>query len=90
MVAALSNERDYERTIGENQSLSRKGRKQAAVEARELEGADIVVLDEIDEGVKRSRYENVPRQLAKALHIELCIRSRIRGVEFDLSGNEKA
>ncbi len=44
---------------------------------RVLEAADVIVLDEVDHGVKRTNYRNVARDLAQALHMNYAY-----GVEF--------
>jgi endonuclease/exonuclease/phosphatase family metal-dependent hydrolase len=46
-------------------------------ELAELQKADIVILDEVDDGVKRTRYRNVAQDLANALHMNYTY-----GVEF--------
>ena len=42
-----------------------------------LRGADVIVLDEVDLGMKRSKYRDVARDLATALHFNY-----VYGVEF--------
>ena len=46
-------------------------------ELQNLEGADVVILDEVDMGVKRTNYRNVARDLAVALDMNY-----VYGVEF--------
>lgn len=46
-----------------------------------LQGSDVVVLDEIDDGVARSNYENTPRELAKALRMNYAF--AVEFVELD-------
>ncbi len=46
-------------------------------ELENLRGADVVVLDEVDMGDKRTQYRNVTRELAEALHMNYAY-----GVEF--------
>jgi endonuclease/exonuclease/phosphatase family metal-dependent hydrolase len=47
----------------------------------ELQNADVVVLDEIDDGVARSSYENTPGELAKALRMNYAF--AVEFVELD-------
>ncbi|MGH9582067.1 MAG: endonuclease/exonuclease/phosphatase family protein [Bryobacteraceae bacterium] len=77
MLLALGDVSGYEAYVGANPKLTLKKRERAIGEARGLEGADIVVLDEVDDGVKRSGYRNVPRDIARALHMNYAY-----GVEF--------
>jgi len=46
-------------------------------ELQALQTADVIVLDEVDDGVKRTNYRNVARDLAEALHMNYAY-----GVEF--------
>jgi endonuclease/exonuclease/phosphatase family metal-dependent hydrolase len=46
-----------------------------------LQAADVIVLDEIDDGVARSNYENTPRELANALHMNYAF--AVEFVELD-------
>lgn len=77
MLGALGNLGDYEAYVNANPKLTLKQRRRAITEARELQGADIIVLDEVDDGVKRSGYRNVPRDVARLLHMNY-----VYGVEF--------
>ncbi|MGC2661991.1 MAG: endonuclease/exonuclease/phosphatase family protein [Bryobacteraceae bacterium] len=60
-----------------NPSMMESDLRRAADELNELNGADVVVLDEVDDGVKRTKYRNVARDLAKALNMNY-----VYGVEF--------
>jgi endonuclease/exonuclease/phosphatase family metal-dependent hydrolase len=69
MLAALSNLPEFEKLANENPRLRRKQRREAVQEARYLEDADVIVLNEVDKGVKRTGYRDVTRDLATALHM---------------------
>lgn len=51
--------------------------RQLAGELSELQAADIIVLDEVDDGVKRTGYRNVAKELAESLQMNY-----VFGVEF--------
>lgn len=55
------------------------GKQWATVEAqlRRLEEADVLILNEVDLGMKRTEYRDVARELAHALHMDY-----VYGVEF--------
>ncbi len=74
---ALTNAKSYLARARTNPSLKQRDLSRVADELRALNGADIVVLDEVDDGVKRTRYRNVARDLAKALDMNY-----VYGVEF--------
>ncbi|HZQ51043.1 MAG TPA: endonuclease/exonuclease/phosphatase family protein [Bryobacteraceae bacterium] len=46
-------------------------------ELEDLQAADVIVLDEVDDGVDRTKYHDVARDLANALHMNY-----VYGVEF--------
>jgi len=69
MRLALSDRQGYYQAARENPKLKRKALNRALAEVDNLQGADVIVLDEIDDGVKRSGYHNVPRDLAQLLHM---------------------
>ena len=46
-------------------------------ELQDLQAADVIVLDEVDDGVDRTKYHDVARDLANALHMNY-----VYGVEF--------
>jgi endonuclease/exonuclease/phosphatase family metal-dependent hydrolase len=52
-----------------NPSLKQRDVARLADELKELSAADVIVLDEVDDGVKRTKYHNVARDLARALHM---------------------
>lgn len=56
---------------------SRKKRAVLQNELQDLQRADVIILDEVDWGMKRSGYRNVARELAQALHMNY-----VYGVEF--------
>lgn len=77
-------ERDIEWALSGNTELLRNAEKVTAKkrrvlrdELKHLAASDVVVLDEVDMGEKRTNYRNVTRGLAKALHMNY-----VYGVEF--------
>jgi endonuclease/exonuclease/phosphatase family metal-dependent hydrolase len=69
MRDALSNLRAYQGAVRANPKAGRRLLRSASGEVRDLQGADIIVFDEIDDGVPRSGYQNVPRETAQLLHM---------------------
>jgi endonuclease/exonuclease/phosphatase family metal-dependent hydrolase len=69
MRDALSNLPAYRATVRANRKAGRKLLRRASDEARNLQRADIIVFDEIDDGVPRSGYHDVPRETAQLLHM---------------------
>ena len=47
---------------------SKRAQRRLASELRTFQGADVIVLDEVDRGVNRTNYRDVARSLAYALH----------------------
>jgi endonuclease/exonuclease/phosphatase family metal-dependent hydrolase len=60
-----------------NKSLKPADLTIVAEEVKELSTADLIILNEVDDGVKRTKYHNVARDLAKALDMNY-----VYGVEF--------
>jgi endonuclease/exonuclease/phosphatase family metal-dependent hydrolase len=60
-----------------NGHRGRKRLRKIREELRVLSSADVIVLDEVDDGVKRTNYRNVARDLAQALGMNYAY-----GVEF--------
>ncbi|MGA9939528.1 MAG: endonuclease/exonuclease/phosphatase family protein [Candidatus Acidiferrales bacterium] len=75
--AALTNTDDFER-LEANQGRISDARK-ALIESqlRDLQNVDVLVLNEVDMGMKRTEYRDVARELAAALHMNYAY-----GVEF--------
>lgn len=69
MLPALSNLDEYQALARQNPHLGSKRLRQAVEEARRLSQADVIVLNEVDDGVKRSGYHNVVRDIATRLHM---------------------
>lgn len=69
MWLAMADARGYYEQARFNPKLKPEKLKSALDQIRDLEGADVIVLDEVDDGVKRSRYHDVPRELAQHLHM---------------------
>lgn len=69
MLLALSDWRAYQKLAQKNPHLHTKDLKRAVEEARYLEDADIIVLNEVDKGDKRTGYRDVTRDLAERLHM---------------------
>ncbi len=69
MLLALSDLRGYEALARENPKLNPKRLRQAVEEARHLQAADVIVLNEVDHGVKRTGYHDVTRDIAMRLHM---------------------
>ena len=66
------------RFVGEASThLSRSAQKQLIQELHLLRSADVIVLDEVDDGMKRTGYRNVAQSLARELHFNYAY-----GVEF--------
>jgi endonuclease/exonuclease/phosphatase family metal-dependent hydrolase len=69
-----------EGALGDAAQANEHGRKRLRKirdELRVLASADVIVLDEVDDGVKRTNYRNVARDLAQALDMNY-----VYGVEF--------
>lgn len=69
MMLAFSNLDGFEELIRENPHLKNKAAENAVAQARHLEGADVIVLNEVDHGVNRTRYRDVTRDIAMTLHM---------------------
>lgn len=74
---ALADSNGYLAAARKNSSLKAQDISRVAQEIQQLEQADVVILDEVDDGVKRTKYRNVARDLATALHMNY-----VYGVEF--------
>jgi endonuclease/exonuclease/phosphatase family metal-dependent hydrolase len=69
MRLALGDARAFYAKVIQNPVLRPYELQRVMEEVRDLQSADILVFDEIDDGVKRSKYANVPRELAQMLQM---------------------
>lgn len=74
---ALTDAAGFMAAARKNQSLKPEDLSLVAEELKELSAADVIILDEVDDGVKRTKYHNVTRDLARALNMNY-----VYGVEF--------
>ncbi len=78
VVAALSGPEGFAKWIDlEKYPATSKEYAAAIDQARRLQEADVLILNELDWGVKRTDYRNVPKDLATALNMNYAY-----GVEF--------
>ncbi|HEU4796640.1 MAG TPA: endonuclease/exonuclease/phosphatase family protein [Pyrinomonadaceae bacterium] len=75
--AALANDQRYFRRLPYELRSSRFKLNEILDQAAKLSRADVIVLNEVDWGVKRTKYRNVARELATALQMNYAF-----GVEF--------
>lgn len=66
---ALANDPAFLERASKNPRLSEQQRNLLSEQLRTLHQTDLVILNEIDDGVDREHYHNVPRELAAALHM---------------------
>jgi endonuclease/exonuclease/phosphatase family metal-dependent hydrolase len=66
---ALSDSKGFLAAAQRNPSLKEASLSHLAEELHELAGADVLVLDEVDKGVNRTKYHDVARDLAIALNM---------------------
>jgi endonuclease/exonuclease/phosphatase family metal-dependent hydrolase len=66
---ALADSKAFMEAARKNPALKAKNLRRAVTELQELGEADVIILDEVDDGVKRTRYHDVARDLAKALNM---------------------
>jgi endonuclease/exonuclease/phosphatase family metal-dependent hydrolase len=69
MMLAFSDLNGFEALARENPRLKQKTLSNAVGEARYLQSADVIVLNEVDHGVNRTRYRDVTRDIAMTLHM---------------------
>ena len=74
---ALTDTDDFRRLIQANKPISDGRWRKAATELAELQRADILILNEVDLGTKRTGYADVSRELADATGMNYAF-----GVEF--------
>ena len=75
--AAVTNTEDFERLAASEGRLSDSRKALIESQLRDLQDADVLVLNEVDRGMKRTEYRDVARELAAALHMNYAY-----GVEF--------
>lgn len=75
--AALSGPAEFERIAQLRSGLGEARKKRIDQQLLELEDADVVVLNEVDWGMKRTDYRDVAKELASALEMNY-----VYGVEF--------
>jgi endonuclease/exonuclease/phosphatase family metal-dependent hydrolase len=69
MMLAFSDLKGFEALARENPRLKDKTIEKAVEEARYLQSTDVIVLNEVDHGVNRTRYRDVTRDIAMTLHM---------------------
>jgi hypothetical protein len=75
--AALTSTDDFERLAPDQGRLSNARKALIEAQLRDLQNVDVLVLNEVDMGMKRTEYRDVARDLASALHMNYAY-----GVEF--------
>lgn len=75
--AALTNDQRFFRRLPAAARSSRFNLAQILEQARELSRADIIILNEVDWGLKRTNYRHIARELAGAMRMNYAF-----GVEF--------
>lgn len=74
--SALTDTNDFERLAGEIQ-VGVDQRALVESQLSSIQNADVLVLNEVDSGMKRTEYRDVARELAVALHMNY-----VYGIEF--------
>lgn len=77
VALALADPKGFMDAARKNPSIKLNELSSVAQELKELSLADVIILDEVDDGVKRTKYHNVVRDLAQALNMNY-----VYGVEF--------
>ncbi len=77
LKAAMTNDQRFFRRLPAIERPSKFNLAQILEQARELSQADIIVLNEVDWGLKRTNYRNVVKDLAAAMRMNYAF-----GVEF--------
>jgi endonuclease/exonuclease/phosphatase family metal-dependent hydrolase len=75
--AALTDTHEFEKLAGRQRPISDARWEQIEKQLHDLQNADVVVLNEVDLGMKRTEYRDVARELAAALDMNYAY-----GVEF--------
>jgi endonuclease/exonuclease/phosphatase family metal-dependent hydrolase len=69
MMLAFSDLKGYQALAERNSHLGPKALQAALEQAKHLEGADVIVLNEVDHGMNRTGYHDVTRDIAKRLRM---------------------
>ena len=69
ILLALTDAQRYVSRVRENAQPDAEKLSGLSDQLRELQRADVLVLDEVDYGVKRTKYRNVARDISNALHM---------------------
>jgi endonuclease/exonuclease/phosphatase family metal-dependent hydrolase len=77
VALALADAPGFLESAGRNPKLDRKQIEAIRGELNELQSADVVILDEVDRGVRRTKYHDVAKDLAEKLDMNYAY-----GVEF--------
>lgn len=77
LKAALTNDRRFFRRLPASMRGSKFNLSEVLEQAAELSRADIVILNEVDWGLKRTNYRNIAKELANAMQMNYLF-----GVEF--------
>ena len=77
LKAALTNDRRFFRRLPASMRGSKLNLSEVLAQAAELSRADVVILNEVDWGLKRTNYRNVAKELASAMRMNY-----VFGVEF--------
>jgi endonuclease/exonuclease/phosphatase family metal-dependent hydrolase len=75
--AALTDTNGFERLEGNQRQISAARKARIESQLKDLQNVDVLVLNEVDWGMKRTEYRDVARELAAALHMNYAY-----GVEF--------
>jgi endonuclease/exonuclease/phosphatase family metal-dependent hydrolase len=75
--AALTDTTEFERLAEAQNHWGAGQRERIESQLATLQNVDVLVLDEVDRGMKRTEYRDVARELASALHMNY-----VYGVEF--------
>jgi endonuclease/exonuclease/phosphatase family metal-dependent hydrolase len=75
--AALGDRAEFLRLTSEHAGIGLRQKEMVEAQLAALQSADVLVLNEVDWGMKRTEYRDVARELASALHMNYAY-----GVEF--------
>jgi len=67
--SALTDPAEFERVAGPQSKIAPNKRHLVELQLRNLKDADVLVLNEVDLGMKRTEYRDVARELAAGLHM---------------------
>lgn len=90
VITAITDASAYQEMINPKKAKpGSKKFKESLMERDRLSGADILVLQEMDIGVKRSDYRNAPKQLAEALNMNYAYGAAYLEIDPAYLGAEK-